>query len=278
MLVGDSYRIKECPNCIGMGNSNAVQITRKEDGFVWNCFRCMKVPGQKHAGFVPDKNVSPKQAMELINNVNKKKENTRPQVVVLPTDITYTLPPKALVQLYDNQIMDIDMQAHEIGWSPSHARIIIPLFKYGNGPGGWAKKLIGYLGRKIDGEDQKEKPKWYSVRQRDIKHPRFIALPKSTNFKKEVTIVEDVFSAIRIAATGHMSMGLLTTYLPYELYPKLRGWKVNLWLDADAFTKSVKYQASLGVHGITARTIMTMLDPKAYDDDDIKRIIHNGGI
>ena len=73
-------------------------------------------------------------------------------------------------------------------------------------------------------------------------------------------------------------MGLLTTYLPYELYPKLRGWKVNLWLDADAFTKSVKYQASLGVHGITARTIMTMLDPKAYDDDDIKRIIHNGGI
>ena len=202
MLVGDSYRIKECPNCIGMGNSNAVQITRKEDGFVWNCFRCMKVPGQKHAGFVPDKNVSPKQAMELINNVNKKKENTRPQVVVLPTDITYTLPPKALVQLYDNQIMDIDMQAHEIGWSPSHARIIIPLFKYGNGPGGGLKSLLGILDGRLT----------VRIRKRS---------QSGTQLGKEILSIHVLLRFPRVLISKKKSLLSKTCSVPYGLLPQV---------------------------------------------------------
>jgi hypothetical protein len=180
--------------------------------------------------------------------------------------------------MYDLGLEDDDLERFDIGWSSSHSRIIIPIYKYYSASGGgWAKKLIGLTGRKID-DGNDDKPKWWSQRQKDIKHPRFIGLPETILHPKQVVIVEDVFSAIRIASTGRISIALLTTYLPYELYPSLKGWDVRIWLDADAFNKATKYQSSLGQNGITARTIMTMLDPKMYDNDDINRSIDKGGI
>jgi hypothetical protein len=271
--TGDSTRVKECDSCIGQGNSLAVQITRKEDGFLWYCFRCSK------AGFFPDKGASPKQVQEIVANAGKDKTKiNRPQQVELPHDFTELLPPKALVQLYNLRLTDEDIERHEIGWSKSHDRIIIPVFKWGKGPAGWAKKLVGVMGRKLDGEDNGDKPKWWSQRNESVKHPRFVALAQSSTFRKEVVIVEDIFSAIRISNQGVMSMALLTTYLPYELYPHLRGWTVKIWLDADAYDKAVKYQAALGAHGVTATTIYTDLDPKAYNESDIQKAIAAGGL
>jgi hypothetical protein len=275
MGTGDSTRVRECYNCVGLGNSNAVQITRKEDGFLWHCFRCDK------SGFYSDTKASPKQVQEIAANANKKKrEITRPTVVTLPEDFDTTIPATGLVQMYDFRITDEDIARHDIGYSRSHSRIIIPVYKYGQGPGGWAKKLVGFMGRKIDDPSgaNKDKPKWYSVRQADIKHPRFISLPKTMDKNKNVVIVEDMFSAIRISSCGYLSMALLTTYLPYELYPKLRGWNVKLWLDEDAYNKSVKYQAALGNNGVTADTIYTSRDPKTYDDQEIVEGITHGRI
>ena len=276
MSTGMSTRVKECDTCLGQGRSLAVQITRKEDGFLWHCFRCAKVPGARSSGFFRDKNASPSQVQEVVKNANKKKVDNRPEVVVLPSDFTSQIPPKGLVQLYDMQIEDSDLQWFDIGWSPSHARIIIPIYQYRRGDSGsWAKKLIGITGRKLEGAPE-DKPKWWSQRQRDIKHPRFIGLPTQILHPRQVVIVEDVFSAIRVSTTGRMAIALLTTYLPYELYPSLQGWDVRLWLDADAYTKSVKYQAALGQNGITAKTIITMLDPKMYANEDIERSITKG--
>jgi hypothetical protein len=250
----------------------AVQITRKEDGFLWHCFRCSK------SGFFRDRGASPQQVQEIANNANKKKVDNRPDRVVLPVDYTSVLPPKGLVQMYDLGLEDEDLQRFDIGWTPSHARIIVPIYKYWSASGGgWAKKLVGVVGRKLD-DAPEDKKKWWSQRQKDIKHPRFIGMPSKILHPRQVVIVEDVFSAIRISTTGRISIALLTTYLPYELYPSLQGWDVRIWLDADAFTKSTKYQTALGQHGVTARTVMTMLDPKMYDNDDINRSIDKGGI
>jgi hypothetical protein len=283
MSTGDGCRVKECDKCQGMGNSMAVQITRKEDGFLCYCFRCHK------SYFFHDKGASPKQVQEITKNAGNKKtgvSSNRPVVVTLPPDYVSTIPPKGLVQMYDLRITEDDIQRHDVGYSPEHSRIIIPVYKYGRGPGGWAKKLVGYQGRRIDilgGPNgdvviNTEKPKWSTTRQADIKHPRFISLPVSGDPDKKVIVVEDVFSAIRISSVGYMAMALLTTYLPYELYPKLRGWDVKIWLDADALDKAVKYQAKLGAHGISASTIFTMLDPKKYDDHDLLHAIKTGGI
>jgi hypothetical protein len=272
MTTGDSIRVKECDLCIGQGNSPAVQISRKEDGFLWHCFRCNK------SGFFADRGASPKQVQEIVKNAQVQKKTNRPAQVVLPADFTSEIPPKGLVQLYDLRIMDEDIERHEIGWSPSHKRIIIPVFKYGKGPGGWAKKMVGVMGRKLEGEPDSDKPKWWSQRNESVKHPRFVALAETTGFRKEIVIVEDIFSAIRISRIGYMSMALLTTYLPYELYPHLRGWNVKIWLDDDAYDKAVKYQAKLGAHGVSASTIFTVLDPKCYDDAEIVKAITTGGL
>jgi hypothetical protein len=215
--------------------------------------------------------------------MGKEKKDTRPEVVTLPSDFTDKLPPKAKVMLYDMDIFDNCIARFDIGWSASHARIIIPIYKYllptNGGPA--AKKLVGFMGRKLDGvssDTDKNKPKWWTVRQKDIKHPRFIALPTVSVAGKHVVIVEDIFSAIKVAKAGHLSIALMTTYLPYELYPVLRDWHATLWLDADAYDKAVKYQTSLGQAGCTADVVYSDKDPKWYSTDQINEAIKNGKI
>jgi len=271
--TGYTYRIYECNQCVGTGNSKAVQITRKSNGFLWHCFRC------KLSGFVDDTGASPFEVQQRLDiaRMGQDKEDTRPEVVTLPDDYTTKLPPKALVQLYDLEIFEDDMEVHEIGWSPGHRRIIIPVYKYGEGPGGWAKKLVGVLGRKLD-TDPEDKPKWWTVRQKDVKHPRFTALPKTILYPRQVVFVEDIFSAIKVSKAGYICQALLTTYLPYELYPVLQGWTAIIWLDADAYTKAVKYVGQLGANNITSRAIYTEQDPKTYNEEEITEAILHGRI
>jgi hypothetical protein len=225
---------------------------------------------------VPDISASPSQVQQIIDQASKEKVDTRPERVTLPEDFSTTIPATALVQMYDLGITDRDLERHDIGWSRSHGRIIVPVYQYGKGPSGWAKKLVGVLGRKLD-TDEESKPKWWSVRQRDIKHPRFTSIPEKIVHEKLVVFVEDVFSAIKVGNTGRICQALLTTYMPYELYPKLKGWNVIVWLDSDAYGKAVKYVAQLGANGITARAIHTTKDPKAYEPDEIEREITNNG-
>ena len=86
MSTGSSVRAKECDNCLGQGRSMAVQITRKEDGFLWSCHRCRMAGAKKYSGFFPDQGASPKQVQELTDNANKSPENNRPVVVDLPEE------------------------------------------------------------------------------------------------------------------------------------------------------------------------------------------------
>jgi len=255
--VGWSTRVKECDTCVGQGNSNAVQLTRKEDGFLWHCFRCTR------SGFFSDTNASESQVKQLVETAGKNKRVNRPNTVKLPDDYTTTIPPKGLVQLYNMELDENDIKNHEIGWSPGHGRIIIPVYKYIGNSTGVAKKLVGVMGRKLNDDDPK-KPKWWSQRQSDIKHPRFIVVPKAHADCRSVVIVENIFSAIKVSkATAWFSLALLTTYLPFELYrPLARYDHVHIWLDQDAFNKACKYQASLGNVGVTAHTHVTPNKPK----------------
>lgn len=274
--TGQSYRVKECDTCVGMGNSYAVQITRKPDGFLWSCHRCRMAGQHKYSGFFSDTGASPREVQQVITNASREKKDTRPEVVSLPDDFTKDLVPKAAVQLYDFGITDEDMDWFDVGWSQAHKRIIFPLYTYIRGTSGvHAKKLIGFLGRKL-ADDDSNKPKWWSIRQRDIKHPRFIGLPRQIHKHQQVVLVEDILSAIRISQIGVLSIALLTTYLPYEMYPALKGWDTKIWLDSDAYTKSVKYQATLGQHGLQSQSIYTDQDPKCYNKTQIEEAIENG--
>jgi hypothetical protein len=270
--VGWSDRVKECDNCVGMGNSMAVQITRKEDGFLWHCFRCKK------SGYFHDTKASPADVAKLAaaaQSGNTKKADNRPEVVTLPEDMSAAIPPKALVYLYDRYVEPADIGRFQIGWSQSHMRTVFPVFKYAalHDPATkeitWAKDLVGWTGKKLD-DDTSKKPKWHTVRQRDIKHPRYTAVPETWDRQKRVVLVEDVISAIRISQLGYMSIALMTTYLPYEIYSVLKAWEVRVWLDDDAYDKACKYFASLNSNGVSATVVHTKKDPKDISPDDIQ--------
>lgn len=279
MMEGESIRIKECSNCLGNGTSKAVQITRKPDGFFWYCFRC------DQGGFFPDKKHASPEIMQkrlkglrdgTMDNTTK---DTRPIKVCLPEDATTELPAQAQVMLYDWHLTDDDLVTYNILWSPSHGRIIIPIYKYiysKGHPNIWARKLIGWTGRKLKSDTNKDKPKWSTTRQRDIKHIRYTALPDQPAgvlHRKQIIIVEDVFSAIRMAQVGYIGIALLTTYLPDELLRRCRGWGVILWLDFDAVAKASKYQHRFGCFGIPCVVNYSVKDPKEQTGEFIKENI-----
>jgi hypothetical protein len=262
MSTDQSVRVRECDNCIGMGNSPACQITRKEDGFLWHCFRCHK------SGFFPDDTASESDVRKL--QARAKKEDTRPEVVTLPPDYTTTLPPKAAVQLYNLELTPDDIERYDIGWSPSHGRIIVPVYKYAVSATGIVKRLVGVVGRKLIDDDPK-KAKWWTVRQRDIKNLRFVAPYETNRDRKQVVIVENVFSAIKCnKASNIYAIALITSYLPHELFTQLRGWKAFIWLDQDAYDKACKYQAKLGNYGVTSAVVLTEQKPKDCTPETIR--------
>jgi hypothetical protein len=271
MAVGQSKRERECDQCVGTGNSAAVQVTRKEDGFLIYCFRCDKTY------FIGDTNASPSQVRDMMKTKTKKKYDSRPDVVRLPPDFTNELPPLALVDLYKYEIEERDMKFFNIGWSQEHMRIIFPFYKYGkfSTDTGWAVKLIGWGGKKLEADENKDKPKWSIVRQRDIKHVRFIGVPDGKMEPGLVVLVEDPISSIRVSDAGFLCIGLMTTYMPDELMPLLRGKRVKIWLDDDAYAKAVKYMAKLGANGIISDVIHTTKDPKAYGRDRIIKEVLN---
>lgn len=286
MGTDQSIRAKECDQCEGQGNGMAVQITRKEDGFLWVCHRCRNDGKPWYSGFFPDEGASATQVQALTNR-SEKKVDTRPVRVDLPEDYTTTIPPKGLVGLYDLELDPDDIERNDIGWSPSHKRIIVPIYKHivtvdkstdvdGYHPHRRAKKLVGVMGRKL-WDDDSEKPKWWTVRQKDIKHPRFIGIPETIVDRNTVVIVENVFSAIKVAkVSGCLSLALLTTYLPYELYSVLSRFKVLIWLDPDAYSKAVQYQAKMGNRGITSHAMLTPKKPKDTSIGDMATEIAKG--
>jgi len=281
--VGWSTRAKECPNCEGTGNSLAVQITRKEDGWLWSCHRCRNAGQKFYSGFFPDTKASPDEVKRIVAQMdNPKNKDNRPEVVTLPDDMSATLPPKALVYLYDRYFEPDTIGRFGIGWSQQFKRTVFPVYQYmtvvdktaepieGYRPVVHAKKLVGWTGRKLD-SDTSDKKKWHTVRQRGITHPRFVAPPVAWDRKKRVVLVEDVISAIRVSCVGVMSIALMTTYLPYELYNVLRGWDVRVWLDSDAYDKSIGYFSKLNGNGVQAQSIHTKKDPKDLSPGEIER-------
>jgi len=263
--VGWSTRVRECDNCIGMGNSKAVQLTRKEDGFLWHCFRCSK------SGFFKDQNAAPSQVKQIVDRMgNSKKPDNRPVIVTLPM-YQDTFHPQGLVDLYDHYIEPGDIVRFNIGWNPEHQRIIFPLYRY---MPGHPRDLQGWVGKKLSTDTSKDNPKWHTVRQRDFKHPRFVAPPEFGTKDKRVVLVEDPISAIRISQLGYHSIALLTTYLPYELYSPLRTWDVKIYLDDDALDKATKYFASLNSNGVKASLVHTKRDPKELSPDELTEVLN----
>ena len=94
-----------------------------------------------------------------------------------------------------------------------------------------------------------------------------------------IILVEDVLSAIKIARLSpeYCAMPLLGSSLSVPHEERLRNLSktIHIWLDKDKAKQGIKMSRNLKQKGIKSRTIITDLDPKEYNEGEIKNWLKN---
>jgi len=98
---------------------------------------------------------------------------------------------------------------------------------------------------------------------------------------KHLILVEDCLSAIKIAKTGcGDAMPCLTSSLSTSKLKRLVRLygAFTVWLDGDMFPNAQKMVRQLQLMGVEARAIWSPLDPKCYDESNIRNILLTGKV
>lgn len=122
-----------------------------------------------------------------------------------------------------------------------------------------------------------------SCRNFGVRGPKYLTKGKKDYFKvvrPEVpsdvyVLVEDYLSAIKVGRITNC-IPLLSAHAPRKLILSLIG-KASLlrfWLDRDKATEAAKQAAKARQWIANCATIVTELDPKEYDDNQIKDILN----
>lgn len=240
MQIGSfSYVVKRepCPECRKKGNDrHGDNLAIYSDGHEY-CFACGYGTGRR--------------------KIEIKHERPANEIC-LPADVCQEFQGAAQEYLKRYRLGRLDIQQHHIMWSPSWNRIIFPYFdKTG---------LIAWQGRYI-GVDT-DKKKWYTNGLvHEIIHPINVT-------KRHAVLVEDVISAITVGkVTG--SIPLFGSHVSSKTAMRLRTVvdSVDLWLDPDMRTKSVKFAELLRLYGIETHIVFTDKDPKEYTHEQIVEIL-----
>lgn len=260
MMVNQSIRIAECTECQGQGNQNGVQITRVADGWTWWCYRC------ERGGKVWDIGMSPVDSLKRLEYMRQQMHKKSQKNVSLPDDFTTDIPSAFLHWLWGYELDGDDVIEHNLGYSPSFHRLIVPVYISGIYGDKAAKgRMWGWTGRNI-GKETKTNPKWHTVKEFGTKYIYFAVADPST---KVLVLVEDVISAMKIVKMGLNAVAVLTTWVPNELYIGLRPYDIRVWLDPDAVGKSMEIVRKFQAFGCTAKHIGYHADPKDCPKADI---------
>ena len=135
-------------------------------------------------------------------------------------------------------------------------------------------KLIYWQGRNL-GKVTPEKPKYINAKQERSDIFFRVEQEGIEANKSKVVLVEDVVSAIKIGRQFNC-IALLTTSMPNEFIQELArsGRAVIIWLDYDKRAKMIRDVLKLQSFGIKARRVLTVKDPKAYSDEEIKELLN----
>ena len=94
-----------------------------------------------------------------------------------------------------------------------------------------------------------------------------------------IILVEDVLSAIKIARLSpeYCAMPLLGSSLSTEHEESLRDLfkTIHVWLDRDKAKQGIKMSRNLRQKGINTKSIITDLDPKEYNEGEIRLWLKN---
>lgn len=256
-IVGEEYRYNhdKCGD-----TRERLYVKKTSEGYVYHCFNC------GWSGFKKDKQVtSLSNTKEYLNarQNNGNSDDTRRANLYLPTDCTNLLPDMAWNWLGRYGITTDEARKYHFQYSPKLRRLILPLYN----PQG---ELIYWQGRTLT-KPTKENPKYLNVSVSKRSYAVFNPT-KSTS----VCLVEDILSAIKVSRQV-AAIPILGSYINGTLLTYLKDFDIiYCWLDLDKRWDSLKYSQRIRLlTGKPCSSIITDLDPKEYNDEQIFRNLNN---
>jgi hypothetical protein len=221
----------------------------------WYCFSCHKTKFKE----TPD---------TAVPEVKSYKQ------VELPGDFILTVPEIHAKWWRQYQIEDMVIKCHQLGWSETYKRIVIPVYNK------WNDQLINWQGRAVF---PNQSPKYTNVRGAE---PYFFIAntcwadqdADTWDGWNNIVLVEDVLSAIKVnRAAPVVAIAMLGTGSKriVKFLKELKPRKVILWLDGDQAGQSgsIKLFRQLNKF-FTVEQILTNEDPKEYSNSQIEELIH----
>ena len=180
----------------------------------------------------------------LRSRLNKRLDNVNSHY---PIHVVENIPPQAWKWLLKYNITPEEVKKYKIRWSPMDMLVLCMTKDY------WQARNFGFGNQKYKSNGNKP----------------CLLYGKG----KTVILVEDVLSSIKIARTDdYSSIPLLGSSLSKEIEDKLSTYKaVYVWLDRDKAKNAVRITNRLREIGITSKVIVTELDPKEYNKQEINK-------
>lgn len=248
-----------CPNC---GSSDARAVY--QGGSSW-CFSCHSYKrGEINA--------------ELLRNQKSKKE-----VQSLPDDLGKTYSPEVVAWAKTYSIEVPELLRRDVCYSE---RQLWLYFIWRDGE----EKTIAWQARNFSGQG----PKYTSSGSLEEVYPIYQCLQFGENqlagtrtgsgsmdnqqqSSSVLVLVEDCMSAIKIARQSDAMPCLTSSLSPTKLNRLVRLYDTFVvWLDGNMFPNAQKMARQLQMLGANARAVYTPLDPKCYDDGNIRNILLTG--
>jgi hypothetical protein len=241
---------EQCPKCAKDGHDNSGDnLARYSDGGAY-CFRCGYYISSD------GKSASLESLRNIINNTEITKQH-----YPIPEDSSEELPNRVRQYLNKYSLTNIDISKNHIMWSEKEQRIIFPYFIEGD--------FIGWQGRDLTNT---KKSKWYG--KGTFKDSYYIM---GNPFMSVVVLVEDIISAIRVGNQPNVCAmplfgSLINTKQLLTLHNRYK--KILIWLDKDKEMYSRAISKKAREMGINCNSIVSELDPKDYNEDNITSFLY----
>lgn len=224
-----------CPKCGSKDN-----LARYDDGSAW-CFGCGYKEYPTH--YTP-----------------KDRKISSERTLALPEDASEQIGKQGVEWLGKYDIKQKEIIRYRMLWSTAQQQLIFPIFD-GNG------RLLAWQARNFSDD---AKGKYFS--QGKIHDLIYTCGTKSPN----IVLVEDLVSAIKVGRIGY-ALPLFGSEASTPLLMRLKTIAdgIIVWLDSDKWKNAHDIVNRARSVGLNAMCVFTNLDPKEFDDEQIRFFLMN---
>lgn len=241
---------ERCPRCAKQGRDRAGDnLAVYSDGHKF-CFGC---------GWYYGHNLNSIDAM--VKKLYKYKESPKDSYEFNLDNITYNIPKTPLTWVSKYGILPSELKAHRVYYDYSKECLFFPIYDGHD-------QLVSICGRYFGPNPE---------------HPKYVIRGFKTGFFKVIkplkasdvyVITEDWLSAIKVGRQ-YNAIPIMGTHIPNELILRLVSFhpKLRIWLDFNKAADAIRQAARIRQYIPNTGTIVTELDPKEYNDTQIREQI-----